>query len=136
MAKGNPLITKTKIELLRSNGSGLSGSIANAKHHAEAILPFINALKDKVGYLGFARWQQGSNVHQFTTTDGRKFTLRPYVSDKEYVGIRLSLRYSRSEEIRLADFHHVRECPALISMMAQLAGPEMGVCRNGLSKAE
>lgn len=119
----------TKIKLLRKDSKGLAGTIANANHHAAYIMPFVMELKDVVGKIGFAEWKQGHNVHEFITDDGRRFTLRAYVRDGEYRGIRLSMRVSRSEEHRLADIHHIRECGMLITMMMMLAGPEMGSIR-------
>lgn len=119
----------TKITLMRKDSKGLDGSIENAVHHAPIILPFIYELKDVVGKIGFKKWIQGNNVHEFVTDDDRRFTLRAYVRDGEYKGIRLSLRLSRTEEVRLADVHNVKEVGMLISAMMLLAGPEMGIIK-------
>jgi hypothetical protein len=126
--------TRTQTVPLRKGGRGLAGTIENAKHHAQSMLPFINSMKWMVRDLGFALWEQGHNLHQFTTTDGRKFTLRGIVREKPgrseddplYIGVRLSLRLSRSEEIRLLDIDSVNQIPDMVNMMRQLATPQIG----------
>jgi hypothetical protein len=124
----------TQTVRLRRGGKGLTGTIANARHHAKPMLPFIHTMKYLVRDLGFETWRQGHNVHEFITTDGRKFTLRGIVREKTgrseeeplYVGVRLSLRLSRSEEIRLLDIDSVENIPDMITMMRQLAKPQIG----------
>jgi hypothetical protein len=123
---------KTKIELIRKNGKGILGTIENAKHHAEAMLPYIRAMRPVVEGLGFETWRQGHNLHEFVTTDGRRFTLRPIVVDADangparYVGVRLSLRRGRSEEDRLYDIDSLAKVPRMLAMMEDLATPQIG----------
>lgn len=125
-------MNQTKIELLRSNSSGIKGTIANAKHHAQAMLPYISAMRHVVGTLGFKTWRQGNNVHEFHTEDGRKFTLRGIIRGEEdtdkpnYIGVRLSLRESRSAEHRLFDIDDLSQVPAMLAMMENLAKPQRG----------
>lgn len=125
-------MNKTCIELLRKDSSGISGTIENAKHHAKSMLPFINGLRVAVGKLGFATWRQGNNIHEFVTVDGRRFTLRGIIKDKSdsdqpnYIGVRLSIRISRSEEHRLLDIVDVSDISTLLEMMKNLAKPQQG----------
>lgn len=135
MPKQRNVVQKTKMELLRSDSSGIPGTIANAEHHAEHMLPFIHAMKDEVGYLGFALHRAGNNVHEFVADDGRRFTLRGFKDGKEYAGVRLSYRHSRSEEVRLVDINDVSQCPALLDVMAMMASPKLGEIVGGPSKA-
>lgn len=133
------LLERTEVTLLRKGGKGLVGTIANAEHHAELMLPFIAAMKKEVKKLGFATWRQGSNIHEFVTHDGRRFTLRPFGNREndrgvwEYCGVRLSLRVSRSQEYRLIDIDNVDDVPKLLETMRMLATEELGDCRNGLT---
>lgn len=117
---------KTEIKLIRKDSRGLQGTIANAEHHAEFILPFIDAMKDQVAKLGFATWLQGSNVHEFRTVDGTRFTLRAFGRDRQYVGVRLALRISRSAEYRLIDIEDVEEVHKLLWAMRMMAMPNTG----------
>jgi hypothetical protein len=114
----------TSIGLIRSDSLGLKGTIRNAKHHAGVIIPFINALREGVKHVGFAEWKQGHNVHVFFTTDGRQFTLRPVHTDADgYVGVKFSLKLSRSEEIPLAVITDVSEATSLLTAMRLVARP-------------
>lgn len=117
---------KTKVMLIRSDSRGLEGTVANAEHHANALLPFIKAMRYKVGKLGFSIWRQGHNVHEFTTTGGARYTLRAYTRDGEYHGVRLSKRLSRSVEEHLLDVELIDNVPLLLSIMQMLAGGKLG----------
>lgn len=116
----------TNVVLLRSNGRGIMGTHANANHHAEAILPFIERLEKAVGTLGFSEWRQGHNVHEFITVEGTKYTLRAFTKDGEYVGIRLAMRLSRSHEVRMIDITNPDDCWRLLDVMRMLAMPAKG----------
>ena len=113
--------TITNIIPLRKGSKGLTGTIANANHHAQAILPIIPQLVAMAPTWGFAIWKQGANVHEFTARDDRRFTLRAFTRNGEYVGIRLSARLSRSNEFHLMDAETQDEINVLILMMAKLA---------------
>lgn len=117
---------QTEVKLLRKDSKGVEGSYDNADHHAKPILPFIDAMKDKVHQLGFAEWRQGNSVHEFRTLDDVRYTLRAFCRDGEYVGVRLSLRISRSAEYRLIDIESVDEVPRLLDAMTLLAQPNTG----------
>lgn len=117
---------KTHVSLLRKTSLGIKGSVRNAKHHAEAILPFIAAMRNALPLIGFAEWSQGNNVHEFRTQDGRRFTLRAFTKDGAYLGVRLALRASRSSEHRLMDITDVSEVPAMLNMMSLLAQSAKG----------
>lgn len=127
----------TKVVLIRSDSLGLDGTIANAKHHAEAILPYIDALKPIVPRLGFKLWKQGHNVHEFVTIDGRRFTLRAFIDNENtaYIGIRFSLRLDRSNEVRLIDITSIGELAELILVMKKVAEPSKGKLGRLLSEA-
>ncbi|BDD79700.1 hypothetical protein [Burkholderia phage FLC9] len=132
---------ETKVGLIRKDSRGITGTYENADHHAEYIRPFIEAMEGAVKHLGFASWRQGHNVHEFHCTDGRKFTLRPIVQDKDksrpyYCGIRLSLRESRSVEHWLVDITEVSEVPNLLTMMRLLAKPKQGRLNTGAEAKE
>lgn len=96
-----------EIRKLRSTSMGIEGTMYNANHHAQLLIPLIEELISKAPLWGFAEWAQGNNVHLFTTHDGRKFLLRPIsLRDREtlksrYVGIQLLTRVSRSTETPL-----------------------------------
>ena len=128
---------ETKIVLIRSDSKGLAGTVANAKHHAEAILPYIDALKPIVPRLGFKLWKQGHNIHEFVTIDGRRFTLRAFIDDGNtaYIGIRFSLRLDRSNEIRLIDITSIAELAELILIMKKVAEPSKGKLGRLLSES-
>lgn len=114
----------TKVKLIRKDSLGIEGTVRNAKHHALKILPFIESMQGSVPHLGFKEWKQGHNVHQFTTLDGRSFTLRPVWTDEDsYVGIKLSARLSRSKEIPLLAICDVAEVPNLLNTMRAMAVP-------------
>lgn len=126
----------TKIVLIRSDSLGINGTIANAKHHAHAILPYIDALKPIVPMLGFKLWKQGNNVHEFVTIDGRRFTLRAFVDNAStaYIGIRFSMRLDRSNEVRLIDITSLGELAELILIMKKVAEPSKGKLGRLLSE--
>lgn len=119
-------MAKTKIVLIRKDSKGIEGTRENAKHHAEKIFAFIERLEPAVGLLGFNLWAQGHNVHEFRTTEGTRYTLRPFINDGQYVGIRLSLRASRSLEFRLIDITDPDDCWKLLDVMRLLAMPAKG----------
>lgn len=128
-------MTKTPVVLLRKDSQGIKGTIANAKHHAQKILPFIEAIQGAVPHLGFALHKAGHNVHEFHTNDGRRFTLRAFTKDGSYEGVRLALRVSRSLEVRLMDITSVVEVPHLLAVMASLAADQKGNDTPLLDKA-
>lgn len=127
--------TKTPVVLLRKDSQGIKGTIANANHHAQKILPFIEAIQGAIPHIGFALHRAGHNVHEFHTNDGRKFTLRAFTLNGRYHGVRLALRVSRSVEIRLIDITSVTEVPQLLAVMAQLAEDQKGNDTPLLDKA-
>lgn len=111
----------TQISLMRKDGQGIKGSIRNARHHAKPILPFIRILIPEVQKLGFQQWRQGHNIHEFFHVKDRKLTLRPFVRDGVYVGIRLALRVSKSEEFHLMDIESLGDIPILLNTMKKFA---------------
>ncbi len=117
---------KINVSILRAGGLGIDGTYRNANHHAEKVLPFLDMFKAAIPDLGFADWFQGHNVHELVTLDNRKFTLRAYTRQNEYKGIRLSLRLSRSHEIRLMDAETAKQIADMISMLNDLARPARG----------
>lgn len=127
----------TKVVLIRRDSLGVAGTVANAKHHAEAILPYIYALKPIVPRLGFKLWKQGHNVHEFVTIDGRRFTLRAFIDNENtaYIGIRFSLRLDRSNEVRLIDITSIGELAELILVMKKVAEPSKGKLGRLLSES-
>lgn len=113
-----------EITKLRSTNRGIQGTIANAKHHAQALLPFIEALEVLLPTLHFKTWKQGHNIHQFINHDGRKFELVPIVREGEsYVGIRLRLHVTRSLRHTLFDATDVSKIPDLVNLMRLMAQP-------------
>lgn len=132
---------ETDIMLLRSDSAGLAGTIANAEHHAQAILPFIDAMKEAVKHLGFKRWKQGNNVHEFVTTDNRVLTLRPICNDGQspfYCGVRLSLKLSRvsTDEHRLMEITDPADVGIMLTMMRSFAEPKKGRLNSGHEQRE
>jgi hypothetical protein len=129
----------TDIMLLRSDSTGIAGTIANAQHHAQHILPFIDAMKDAVKYLGFKRWKQGNNVHQFITHENRTLVLRPICNDGQspfYCGVRLALKLGRTstDEHRLMEITDPAEVPRMLEMMRAFAEPRKGRLNSGHEK--
>jgi len=114
--------------LLRKGSSGLAGTVINARHHAQNLLPLIQHLVSQLGSLDFKTWHQGHNVHVFETKDGRKFVLRAWSQTGiGYLGIRLMLRVSRSNEIFLSCLKAAaarREINAFVDLMETLACPQ------------
>lgn len=126
---------QTIVRKLRSDSRGLEGTYHNAEHHAENLVPMIDFLEKKVMGLGFAEWRQGNNVHVLVTTTGMMLTLRGIIKDNTYIGIRLSLRLSRSKEVRLYDAINLKDCALMVKMMGALAepmkaGPHSLMCRE------
>ena len=115
----------TVIVPLRSGGKGIAGTYANAHHHAQAILPFIEALEKIVPTLGFKKWKQGNNVHILVTGDGRQFEVIPVAryNNGGYVGLRLRLHVSRSQRLALQDLTDMRDLPSFITTLQYLAKP-------------
>lgn len=131
----------TKVSLLRKNGKGIAGTIANAQHHAKHILPFIEAMQGAVKHLGFRDWEQANNIHKFTAAHGARYTLRPIVQEQDstkpfYCGIRLSLYLSRGKEIRLLEIDSVADVPRLLDTMRLLAEPVKGRLNTGAEAKE
>lgn len=92
----------TKIELLRSTSSGLTGTFQNIDHHAKKLRQLVIKLSHAANYWGFVKWQQGNNVHVFSTHDNRQFVFRPYYTKENgYIGISVSAKFSRSKEMPL-----------------------------------
>lgn len=112
---------KTQVVKLRKDGHGIQGTLANAEHHATAILPYIAIMRPKMTKLGFATYRVGHNVHILESADGRKFTLRAFTRDGEYVGIRLAARLSRSKEFHLFDIDDITQIPSLLNVLRRLA---------------
>jgi hypothetical protein len=131
-------IKETKVTLMRKDSQGLAGTVANAEHHANDILPFIESMSGAVKHLGFKEWKQGHNVHEFITHDGRSFVLRPIVKDGEngevhYFGLRLSMKLGRKmeDQHRLMDIGSISDVGRLLDMLHQLAGAEKGRLNTG-----
>jgi hypothetical protein len=122
-AANNNLKPVTRIKLIRKDSTGVEGNIERAHDHAEALLPIIDVMKDKVEHLGFALWAQGSTMHEFITIDGDRYTLRGFKRDGSYAGVRLALRVSRSLEHRLVDVENAKEAEQLLQFMEILAIP-------------
>lgn len=113
----------TQVYLIKADSAGLKGTIAQARHHAQELLPFITALRPVITELGFESWLQGVRVHQLNTVDGRSFTLRGYGYGDSYVGIKLFARVSRSQEFALLEIDHISKIGVLIDMLKELAVP-------------
>lgn len=120
------------IRKLRSTNRGIDGTIANAKHHAQAIIPYIEALRHVVPTLPFKIWKQGHNIHQFINKDGRKFELVP-LTEKEgtYVGVRFRMYISRKQRITLFDATSTSMIPDLINLMKLMGTPTDPNCVVG-----
>lgn len=86
------------IKLLRKDSLGVDGTYRNAKHHAQNLIPIIDALVKELPMMNFKEWGQAHNVHTVTTWDNRKFIFRPYSDEGGYAGITLSVKTSRSKE--------------------------------------
>ena len=118
--------TQTVARPMRHGSLGLTGTRRNAEHHAKRLIPFIETLMLLSPHFGFAEWVQGHNVHEFVTTDGRRFTLRGYTRDGAYQGIRLSLRLSRSKEIFLMDAETMEGITDMVILMGKVAPGMLG----------
>lgn len=130
---------ETKIVKLRAGGRGIQGTYENIDHHAKDVEPYVKALEPLAPHWGFKIWRAGHNVHEFETTHGRKYTLRPVYKkaegdDRGYCGLALSLRLSRSEEIVLTHCIRHSDIPRLAEMMRMLAKPQNGNVGGGLEK--
>lgn len=96
--------TTPTVQLLRKTSSGLAGTYANAKCHAQPLIPLIDFLVKEIPSWKVETWFQGHNVHVLQSNDSRKFVLRPLaIKGSGYVGMSLALRISRTLEIPLAD---------------------------------
>ena len=115
---------KTEIRPVRKGTKGLQGTIVRSRHHAKMMLPFIEAMKGAVKHLGFDEWIEGETVHEFRTTDGRRFTLRGLrAPGGPYIAIQVSLRLSRSNEIPLFTVQSVAEVPNFLTVLRMFATP-------------
>jgi hypothetical protein len=110
-----------EIALLRKDGKGIQGSYDNADHHAQQLLPYIEALEPLVPSFGFKLWLQGHNVHVFTTYDDRKFDIVPYANETGYVGIQFRLRLSRSKAIPLLTLIGLKGLRSFVSAIKLIA---------------
>lgn len=123
---------KTVIKMIRKGSRGLEGTYENIEHHAKKVEPLVKALEPHIQHLGFGAWYQGHNVHELVTKKGVSYTLRPIfvrgegIDGRDYTGIRLSLRISRSLEYRLTDIDDLADVPRLIEMLRLLAKPIAG----------
>lgn len=127
----------TIVKLIRKDSQGLKGTYANIDHHAQKVKLLVQALEPYGKHLGFKIWNQGHNVHEFTTHDNTSYTLRPVYDNEEgrdYIGLRLSLRVSRSVEYRLTDVTELSDIPRLVEMMRLLAIPVTGKVAGRVQK--
>jgi hypothetical protein len=126
-----------QVELLRKDSTGIAGTYANARHHAQECLPLVKALEAQVQAFGFKTWKQGHNVHLFETHDGRKFDIVPYAVNGKYKGLELRLRESRSKAHRLAVITELSEIPTFVIILQALAkvhqANERGLFRHQLN---
>lgn len=120
----------TVVKLIRKDSKGIQGTYANINCHAQKVESLVKALEPHGPHFGFKEWRQGHNVHEFTTHSGMSYTLRPIYTDHEggrdYIGLRLSLRSSRSVEHRLTDVTSLSDIPRLVEMLRLLAMPAAG----------
>lgn len=108
------------IEIGRKDSCGLKGTYDNAHHHANNLIPLIDKVSKLIPSMGFAVWTQFNNVHVLTTKEGTKYCLRPLrFADHDYA-VRLCIKLSRSNEIRLFDFN-ADEIDRLLDVLYGLA---------------
>ena len=112
-----------KVGLIRSDSSGIKGTYANAKCHAQACTPLIKALEAQVHAFGFKSWKQGHNVHVFETFDGRRFDIVPYADETGYTGLQYRLRESRSKATPIMHITSLDQVNDLITVIKCTARP-------------
>jgi hypothetical protein len=114
------------VKLLRSNSLGIKGTYRNANHHAQKLVPLIDALVEALPGTKYKTWIQAHNVHILETVDGRKFVLRPYTREDEgYVGLTISTKISRSKdsEVYLFSVEHDTDPTVFVKRVKALAKP-------------
>ena len=85
-----------KITFGRSNSLGYAGTIRNAQHHAQKLLPLIYRVAQDILNWKYVEWVQGHNYHIFITSDDRKVILRPiHSSGNGYIGVSIELSKTR-----------------------------------------
>lgn len=111
------------IKLLRKSSFGIDGTYKNAHHHAQKLLPLIDALVKVIPESKYQTWIQAHNVHILETVDGRKFILRPYSDETRYVGMTVSTKGSRlkSSEVFLFSVRYDENYEFFIKAVLDLA---------------
>lgn len=112
-----------EVTLLRKDSLGIQGTYRNAEHHAQKILPIIQAIEKQLPKCGMALHKQGHNVHILEGHDGRRFDLIGFADDEGYKGVELRVRSSRSSAQRLMLITDISEVPDLIGMLQILSRP-------------
>lgn len=85
-----------KITFGRSNSLGYAGTVRNAQHHAQKLLPLIYRVAKDILNWKYVEWVQGHNYHIFITSDDRKVILRPIHSKGNgYIGVSIELSKTR-----------------------------------------
>lgn len=100
-------------KLLRTNSQGISGTLANARHHAQECIPLINQIKSIIDGIGEEydfTWEQGNNVHVIHRLDGKRIAFRPFCNTDGDWGIDVLAKFSRSDEMRLFSVTRLNEC--------------------------
>ena len=119
-----------EISLLRSTSTGIEGTYKNADHHAQLLKPLIKQLAVLIPFMDLAKWKQGNNVHVLVTHCGRQIVLRPHIEDniqefpsisyRNYIGIRASIRTSRTNEIVLSTVYFDKRNGVSVVEFAQM----------------
>lgn len=110
------------IKRLRTSSQGISGTYANANHHAKDCLPLIKQIEFTLTQLGdfydFV-WEQGNNVHVIHRKDGARITFRPYVSPDQDWGIDVLAKFSRSDEMSLFAITDITEAQSACNFLTE-----------------
>lgn len=131
------------VKKLRTSSQGITGTYANAHHHATACLPLIDQITSIIQGLGedyHFTWQQGNNVHVIHRTnskqemDGARLTFRPFVSAGGNWGIDVLAKFSRSDEMRLFAVTQLIECFFLGTFLAEFL--DAGINENAYGSKE
>jgi hypothetical protein len=111
-----------ELRLIRRDSKGITGTYENVRHHAAALIPYVQFLEVVREDLSIAWWGEAHNVHVFQTTDGRHYKFRP-LHTVDYVGIELCQTLNNGIEIPVFQITDMTDAPVLLAYLHLIARP-------------
>lgn len=112
-----------KITKIRSTSQGIQGSYANARCHAQPVIPMIEYFEKIIPtFQNFIEWKQGHNVHLLVRKDGLALEFRPFLNNKVW-GIEILVRISRGNRVPLVQFTDMSQKGIVTTLLLSLDRP-------------